>query len=67
MRVDEGFTRKTEGTGLGLAISRNLARAMGGELAVQSTPGTGSTFTLTLKRTLITFVTRAQRERRGRN
>jgi signal transduction histidine kinase len=50
VRVDEGFSRKTEGTGLGLAISRNLARAMGGELAVQSTPGAGATFTLTLKR-----------------
>jgi signal transduction histidine kinase len=50
VRVDEGFARKTEGTGLGLAISRNLARAMGGELAVQSTPGEGATFTITLKR-----------------
>ena len=50
VRVDEGFARKTEGTGLGLAISRHLARAMGGELAVTSTPGDGSTFTLTLER-----------------
>ena len=51
VRVDEGFSRQTEGTGLGLAISRNLARAMGGELAVESIPGAGATFTLTLKRT----------------
>ena len=50
VRVDEGFNRPTEGTGLGLAISRNLARAMGGELAVKSAPGNGSTFTLTLRR-----------------
>jgi len=50
VRVDEEFTRPTEGTGLGLAISRNLARAMGGELAVESVPGKGATFTLTLKR-----------------
>ena len=50
VRVDEGFNRPTEGTGLGLAISRNLARAMGGELAVKSVPGDGSTFTLTLRR-----------------
>ena len=50
VRVDEGFARKTEGTGLGLAISRNLARAMGGELAVESTPGEGATFTITLRR-----------------
>ena len=50
VRVDEGFTRKTEGTGLGLAISQNLARAMGGELSVKSTPGAGATFTITLER-----------------
>jgi signal transduction histidine kinase len=36
------------GVGLGLAISRDLARGMGGELTVESKPGTGSTFTLRL-------------------
>ena len=37
-----------QGVGLGLAISRDLAHAMRGDLSVKSTPGHGSTFTLTL-------------------
>lgn len=48
VQVDRRLNAPHEGTGLGLAISRDLARGMGGELTVRSTPGVGSTFTLTL-------------------
>lgn len=40
--------KQEPGSGLGLAVSRRLARAMGGELAVESRPGEGSAFTLYL-------------------
>ena len=48
VQVDPRLARAREGTGLGLAISRDLARGMGGDLSAESTPGVGSTFTLTL-------------------
>ena len=48
VQVRSDLTRTAEGTGLGLAISRDLARAMGGDLTVESRVGEGSVFTLTL-------------------
>jgi signal transduction histidine kinase/CheY-like chemotaxis protein len=47
-QIDSELQRKTRGTGLGLSLSKSLSVILGGSLEVESEPGRGSVFTLTI-------------------
>src|SRR5262249_10298818 len=47
-QIDTGYGRQQQGTGLGLALVRNFVRLMGGDIALRSALGEGSTFTVRL-------------------
>ena len=52
-QVDDALSRSYQGTGLGLVICQELVKLMRGELTLQSTPNSGSTFTVTIRANLL--------------
>jgi len=61
-QVDGSMTRRYGGSGLGLALARRLARLLGGDLVLVSTPGVGSTFRVEIP---IAYEPREEEEGRG--
>jgi len=51
-RIDKARSRDSGGTGIGLAIVKHIIEVHKGKINVESTPGTGTTFTVTLNKSL---------------
>jgi two-component system phosphate regulon sensor histidine kinase PhoR len=61
-RVDGSRSRDTGGTGLGLSIVKHVVQRHGGELDIQSQPGSGSTFRLLFPAVRVRFVAAETRD-----
>ncbi len=57
---DQGHARRYEGTGLGLAISRHLVTAMDGTIEVESRPGAGSLFRVSIALRVVEFAAQSR-------
>lgn len=66
-QIDNVLQRKVKGTGLGLPLSRRLAELLGGRIDVESEPGSGSCFTVTVPQLLPEVAEFHAVQERGRN
>jgi two-component system sensor histidine kinase BarA len=68
-QVDDALSRSYQGTGLGLVICQELVKLMRGDLDLQSSPGQGSVFTVTLRTNLLNtkLALRKDSEWKGKN